>query len=164
MQKMKDFWHERATLSALVVLLLILNSSLGPFAFWLYGELKDFERFKEPSTSLLLLFSVIAAFVVANALLLIIWFYWRSLPRFQSHENAILFAPHYDSECGNLVQSIFERFVYELGRRVPEGTISPLFLPPNQKVQNSEEAHRLLNETGARLVVYGRFDQGQWDG
>jgi tetratricopeptide (TPR) repeat protein len=164
MHKLKGLWHERATLSGLIVFFLSLNFFLGPIACWLYCTLKDFEKFKTSDTPIFLFVTLILAFVFANTLLLAVWFYWRSLPRFQSHENAILFAPHFDSECGGLVQSIFQRFVYELRQRVPNGFISPYFLPPNQKVQNSEEAHRLLNETGARLIVYGRFDQGQQDG
>lgn len=161
LDELKKFWPERATPCGLIVLLFSLNLTLLPIANWVYGKIKDFGFNKETQFPFLFFSSTFVIILLPNLIAFLIWLYWRSMPRFQCHENAILFAPHYDPECGSLVQSIFQRFVFELGNRVPENCITPKFLLPHQKVHNSEEANRLLNETGARLVVYGLFDQGE---
>jgi len=122
------------------------------------------EGFKEPKVFFTALIAVVACILLLNAILVGVWIYWRSLPKFQPHENAILFAPHYNLDCAKLVYSIYEGFVYELERRNPRGTIRPVFLPSNRTVKNSEEAHKVLLSTGARLIVYGVIDEGTVEG
>lgn len=164
MQKLKDLWHERSTVAGLLVFAVVLNGLLCPIGSWLFSSLKNIEGFGDSKVLLVSLIAVVACILFANAILVVLWLYWRSLPKFHPHENAILFAPHYNPECAKLVHAIYERFVYELERRNPGGTVRPFFLPPNHTVKNTEEAHKILFSTGARLIVYGDIDQGTLDG
>lgn len=163
MKKLKDLWYERSTVAGLFVFAVILNGILCPIGAWLFNILKDI-KFFNPEALLVFLFTIMILIFIANMLLVIVWRYWRSLPKFQPYENSILFAPHYNLECAKLVQSIYEMFVFELKRRVPSEKIKTTFLPQHWAVKNSDEAHHLLIETGARLIVYGDIDQGKKDG
>lgn len=159
-QWLKDLWYERSTVRALVTFLFFLNALLSSSATWLLSFLGNMESFKDPKSLFALQIAVVVSLLLANAILIILWYYWRSAPTCKPHENTILFSPHYNSECGKLVQSIFERLVYELDRRNMSDSMKAIWLSRNLKVKNSEEANLLISKTNARLIIYGMVDKG----
>lgn len=163
-QQLNNIWRDRANPSSLLIIFIIINSTFTPAVLWLNNTLSGLEHLNISEQSLLINITTVIVILLTNVILIIFWIYWRALPKFQSHEIGILFAPHYDSECADLVQLIFRHFIYELEDRLPENNIRPVFLPQNHKVKNDKEAINLLEKTEARLVVFGTFEKGNIKG
>lgn len=163
-QQLNNIWRDRANHSSLLIFFIILNSTFTPAVLWLNNTLSSLKYLNTPEQSIFIDITTTLVIIITNVILIIFWIYWRSLPKFQPNEIGILFAPHYDSECADLVQLIFKRFIYELEDRLPENNIRPVFLPQNHKVKNDKEAIYLLEKTEARLVVFGIFERGNIKG
>ncbi len=164
LDQFEDLWKRRSALKSLIAFLIILNIgcvSLGSMLNVLLSNIKFFSKPEDYFTFYSYLAVVIS---LANVFVLFIWTYWRSVPRVAGPEIGILFAPNSDSDCEELVFSLYEQFKQDLSRRNISKRITHKLLPRDMSVNNADEANRMIELSGARLLIYGNVRKGNIDG
>jgi len=76
----------------------------------------------------------------------------------------VLFAAHGEPECDDVLSTLYDQFRLDLEARSLNGLIAHSLLPQRYLIKNHAEATKILETTGARLVVYGNVQQGRIKG
>lgn len=166
LDQLEELWRKRGTFKSLVAFLIVLNATFVTVVSATGILLTQIQVLLPAEPDGYIRFYTYSFFVVglSNLFLLALWSYWRSAPRLANSKIGILFAPSLDQECEALVNSLYEEFKRELSRRGISKKISHRLLPQHMAVNNAEDAHRLIERTGARLVIYGNVRKGKIEG
>lgn len=163
-EQIASLWRQRRTFKGLVGLTFFLNSLLLLLfsgAFFMLDKCGVVET----SRSCAVFFATGALIIgIINVGMFVTWTYWRMLPINSKETITVLFAPHADRECSELVNRLFERFRDDLRTRRLDGLLQCRHLPEHYTVRDHQDAHALLQRSGARLIVHGRLQRGQVKG
>lgn len=160
LDQLSEFWLKRSTVKGFAGLFLIINFILISIFALLFFLLNKIEYLDNTESFIKFLFAGILGFGLLNILLVLCWVYWRRVPQINNNHIGILFAPHSDKECKDLVIDLYHQFALDLKKRNLNLPIKPILLPENHSVFNSEEALFKLNYSGARLIIYGKIRDG----
>ena len=164
LDQLEELWKRRSTLKSLVAFLILLNIgcvSLGSMLHVIFENI-NFLAIPDNYSTFYLYSAVVIG--LANVFLLCIWAYWRSVPRLVDQNIGILFAPNSDRDCEELVFSLYEQFKQDLSTRGISTRITHKLLPRDMAVNNADEANKMIELTGARLLIYGNVRKGNIDG
>lgn len=160
----EEMWKRRSSLKSLVGFLIILNVGCTSLGAALHLILSNINYLSNPKDY----FSFYSYFAVAisllNIFLLLVWTYWRSVPRLSEPEIGILFAPNSDRDCEELVFSLYEKFKQDISGRKISKRITHKLLSRDMAVNNADEANKMIALSGARLLIYGNVRKGNIDG
>lgn len=161
-EELSKLWRRRGSPQALIVLLLCLNFILIPFlgvrAHSLFDKLG---YLNSPSEFAAFLRGGALSLALLNVMALLLWYLWRRVPAASAKKIVIFFAPSAEPGAEDLVATLYDRFKAELAAREIQGLVAHEMLPHSRRISDHKEAHDLLVQTGARLVVYGRLDRGK---
>jgi hypothetical protein len=161
LEQIQYLWERRSTFKGLIGFLLV--------AYGLLAILDSVSLFILKNAQLLdnigyfLKFAFISAGIYGFVTLCIIalWAYWRSIPKIRAGKIGIIFAPHSDLDCTELIQRLFGKFKLNCEKLKLTTDLSFKLLPDNFIVKDSEDAHKLIQQTGARLVIHGQIQRGK---
>jgi hypothetical protein len=157
--QLTEFWRRKNTNKGLFVLFFFSNSIFFPLIYFAYAVLSRVKVIDTLEATIKFFLLVLSIVFLLNLLLLFIWLYWRQLPIIDSSKNWILFTPHSDLECKDLVFRLFDQFKSDIEKRKLKNFKYKL-LSENIIVENHEEAHEILVRSGARLIIYGNVQRG----
>ncbi len=164
LDQLEELWMRRSALKSLIGFLIILNigcASVGSLLHFLLSNIKFLSKPEDYFT----FYSYFAVVItLLNVLLLFVWAYWRSVPRLGDPEIGILFAPNSDRDCEELVFSLYEKFNQDLSRRGFSKRITHKLLSRDMAVNNADDANRMIEKSGARLLIYGNVRKGNIEG
>lgn len=155
------FWRRRGSLRGLLGFAFVVDFLVLPGAIYLVFSL--LERAKALTTPTALLRFVIwslAAYFVANLVVVGVWLLWRKLPGISADRPAILFAPSSDAADEEVIERLYEEFGRDLAARGLGGIVTHSLVSRRMAVRTHAEAVALLADTGARLVIFGEAGGG----
>lgn len=164
LDQFEELWKRRSALKSLIAFLIILNILFASLASILHVILSNIKFLSKPEDYFTFYSYSAVVISLANVLLLCIWAYWRSVPRLVDQKIGILFAPNSDRDCEELVFSLYEQFKQDLSSRSISKRITHKLLPRDMAVNNADEANRMIELSGARLLIYGNVRKGNIDG
>jgi hypothetical protein len=126
--------------------------------YWLFDKAGYFST-TETFFGFVTYFGVV--WTVLNIILLIVWFSWRLPPKSAPEKILVLFAPESQPECEETIFSLYNQFEKDLQGRNLTGVVIRSLVPRSYTIRNHTDADRLLQETGARLVIWGNVERGK---
>jgi hypothetical protein len=108
-------------------------------------------------------FSVRSIITIAciNLVAIFFWVIARSNPIIPKNRIGVIFAAHTDEEYTDLINKLFLQFKDEVNKKNLTDKITYKKLTPHKRITNKEQAHKLIEETGARLVIFGYYKKGK---
>lgn len=164
LEQISYFWKKRGTFKGLVGFLLLINFFFLTIVGWLYSPIKDLVLAEGAGNLPRFICLILIFYCIVNFGVLLMWTYWRSLPQIPIGKIGLIFAPHSDPECTDLIYRIFDRFKIDMEKRKLSKEITYKLLSEKQIVSDSADARKLLRNTGARLVIHGFIQQGKIKG
>ena len=156
-------YEDRASRRALVALILLLNFLLY-FIFWLADHILSRAGIISPTNFLMLVGVAFVGWFIAHAVLIVVWFAWREPPKIHPGEIGVLFVGQGEPECDEVIAHLYRQLKHDLAARGLSRVIVQSLLPEKYVVRTHIEAARLLEITGARLILYGDVQQGMIKG
>ena len=156
-------WKRKSTNKGIILLLLFINPIYIGLILLVYSILGNYNIFIEIDN--LIKFFLISLFIllILNLVIFLIWLYWRQVPLLDTTKNWIIFGPHSNEECKELVLKLFEQFKIEIKKNKIESFKYKL-LPESIIINNEKDANELILKTGARLIIFGNVTRGEIDG
>ncbi len=164
LDQLEELWKRRSALKSLIAFLIALNIGCASLASVLHVILSNIKFLSKPEDYFTFYSYSAVGISLANLLLLCLWAYWRSVPRLFDKNIGILFAPNSDRDCEELVFSLYEQFRQDLSKRGISKRINHKLLPRGMVVNNTAEANKMIELSGARLLIYGNVRKGNIDG
>ncbi len=161
LEHINNFWKDRSTIKGLIVFYFFINPILMFFVPVAYFVFKNIKFIETTTSFLIFIFSVIIFFILVNLGILIIWFYWRRIPRISEPNIGVVFAPHSDSECSDLIYTLYEQFKLDISKRRLSNKITHKILPKNHVIKDHIDARNLLDKTNAKLIIHGYIQKGK---
>lgn len=161
LNQLSYLWEIRSTFKALFAFIVFLNIFFSSIVPVLYFILNNLEQINTPENFKNFIFISIAVWGILHVIVVLIWLFWRKVFAFPVGKIGILFAPHADSECNDLIIKLFERFTLDLSKKGMDDIITYRLLPQTQIVKNNDEARELLHKTNARLIIHGFVQKGK---
>ena len=163
-EQISNFWKDRSTVKGLIVFYFFINPILIFFVSVAYYIFKNIKVIETTASFLIFIFSVIAFFILANLVILIIWIYWRRIPRISEQNIGVIFAPHSDPECSDLIYKLYEQFKLDISKRRLSNEITHKILPKNHVIKDHIDASNLLDKSNAKLIIHGHIQKGKING
>lgn len=161
LDQIEFFWQRRSTFKALIVFVFITNAFYSASISGLYFILNKFNSFNEVTNFRNFVFIIITAWGFLNIIVVLVWMYWRRVPKIPRTKVGIIFAPHSDPDCTNLIYKLYDQFKLDLKKRNFDSILTHRLLPQNKIVKRHDQAKQLLDSTEARLIVHGYVNQGK---
>ena len=90
---------------------------------------------------------------------LLFWICKRKVPKFRTVQTGILFAPSHDEAIEKELYDLEQRLREEVKKTDFQDMICIKRLPPNHKVGQHIDNSRILQRSGARILICGRFEK-----
>lgn len=164
LDQLEELWRRRNAFKSLLAFLIILNIGFISIGSALHILLSNVNYLSKPEEYFTFYSYFSLAVGLSNILLILFWSYWRTLPKLFGYQIGILFAPNSDPDCEDLVFSLYEQFKKDLSRRGIINEITHKLLPRDMAVNNNDDANRIIENSGARLLIYGNIRRGKIDG
>lgn len=161
LDQLYDFWKRRSTFKALIFFILLTNFSLFSIFSFSYFTFDKVKLLETPEEFKNFVFVLAGIYGIINLSIILLWIYWRNVHHIPISGIGIIFAPHSDPECNDLVYRLYDQFKLDLEKRKPTDQITYKILPENRIVRNHDDAINLLTATGARLVIHGFVQKGK---
>lgn len=159
-----SFWLNRSSVKGLFVFFIFLNSVMSIITSSTYFYLDKIKYLDQPGNFNDFIFVLILVFGVLNLVLFGFWLYWRSLPLIRSDDVCVLFAPRIYEADSDVLLKLHTEFTSNLAKRGLQGKIKHKVLGGSHVIHNHEDATRIVNETGARLLIFGDLKKGKKEG
>ena len=150
--------HEKTTVKFLIFCIVVWSGILYLIFRSLYQYI--YEAIPSISKSTIITSSAII-WLIGVVIIPIIWLIARKTPKFKKNEIGILFAPHKaNGECCPNIIDLFKRVKIDLLSREGVSNVICKKLPFNHIIKTNKDAHDLLGETKASIIIHGNFDTG----
>ncbi len=161
LDQLSYFWKVRSTLKGLIGLFAVVNLFLFTVMPLVYFILDKIEFIKTPDEFKNFVLLSLLGWGVLNLLSILLWVSWRRVYNFPIGKIGIIFAPHSDPECNDIIYKLYDQFKLDLSKKGLSDILTYKLMPKSNIIKNHEEATILLHKTEARLIIHGYIQKGK---
>jgi tetratricopeptide (TPR) repeat protein len=161
LEQIEEFWRKRSTFKALSFFLFLVNILIFLLYSFSYFYINRLGYIDSQNSFKNYVFILIGLWAIINAVIVSLWLILRGTPQFSKSKIGIIFGPHSNKDCNDLIFKLLDQLKRELIKLNLTTHISIRLLPLNKFILNQTHAARSLDNSGARLVIYGQVNTGK---